>query len=506
MISTIIFIPTIALLFFLIFKNIFNRFCYYIISIISIIIQLLLEIIICVNFIIQKYNITYSENIKWFCINILNKKIIVYYHVAVDGINLPIIILCSLITIISIVLSYNVEYNYKLYLSLILIINVISIGYFCAMDLILFYIFYELMLIPIYLLIILWGNKNRSYSATKFAIYTIGGSLMLLMGIIILYYCKSFNNEIISLAFNLYNNDNIINTINLKIITFTLFFISLGIKSAIFPFHNWLPNAHVSACTPVSIILSSITLKTGVYGMIRLFYYFLYDQILYYKYITFTISLITFIYGIINIMIKNDLKAIIAYSSISHMGFILLGVLSGSIVGLTGSIISIISHSILSAMLFIICDIVYFQTNSRNINHFKGLILIMPCYTYITILTFFAGIGMPGFSLFIGKLLTMIGLCQYNSFNTLLYILLIIIVGFFLNAVCFFLILKKMFFGNIYLKGGLIWEKKLNNYSNVKTIILIFLLLILLLLGIMPFTIINMINNTIVLLYNELFL
>ncbi|UOF94298.1 MAG: NADH-quinone oxidoreductase subunit M [Bacteroides sp.] len=470
------------------------------IAILSIITQIIIELFITLKFfIIFNDNICLTEKFTWLKFNNLKNDFCINYYVGIDGINISMIILSSLITLVSVITSYNVKKYNTLYYILILITNSLLIGYFTALDMFLLYIYYEIITFSLYFLILLWSNTKNRYMTINFIIYNVLSSLILMTSIIITYYLFMHDNTIqyngfINLS-ELYNLNENCNKIYTKIIFF-LIFISFAIKSSLVPFHGWLPQVHVESYNSVSIILSGIILKMGIYGMLRTSYCFLYYEILEYQNILALFGLITILYGVLKSFIYKDLKKIIAYYSISHMGFNLLGIISYTYEGVLGSIFHLFSYGILTSILFIFSNILYDKVGSRQINHFSGLMSIMPKYTYTSFFIFFAYIGMPGFSSFISELLIIVGL-YHNNNNILKYISFISILGLFLNALSFILIIKKIFFNNLYLKNKQNWKQKLTSNINQEIYLIIFLLLILLLIGIFPNILINISDSTI---------
>ena len=298
-------------------------------------------------------------------------------------------------------------------------------GVFVAMDFFLFYIFYELMLLPLYFLIRIWGGSNREYASIKFFLYTLFGSVFILL--VMLGLCFSVTSPVDgSHSFNMlhmmdaknYVRDSFLGPYSeyasifgysSRFLAFIVLFVGFAIKVPIVPFHTWLPDAHVEAPTPVSIILAGILLKVGGYAIIRICYGIFPDAAIHFSYYIALLGTISIIYGALNALAADDLKRMIAYSSVSHMGFVLIGVASLTSEGMNGAIYQLFSHGILSAMLFYLVGILYNRVHDREIANFRGLSQQIPKYTVFVIIAFFASLGLPGFSGFIAEVFTLLG-------------------------------------------------------------------------------------------------
>lgn len=348
------------------------------------------------------------------------------YFVAVDGLSLPLVALSVLVMLIATLSSWTTQQNLKGYFSLLLILNASVIGTFCALDLLLFYLFFEFMLLPMYFLIGLWGGPRREYASVKFFLYTLLGSVLILLVIIGLYLSSSIEEsgqlmhtfDIIRLTDpaslapgSILHNDSVWMHGNYspRLIAFFLLLAGFGIKLPIVPFHTWLPDAHVEASTPISVILASLLLKVGGYGLLRMAYPIFPDAALSASHTVSIAGMITIVYGALNALASKDLKRLIAYSSVSHMGFVLLGLGSLSAEGISGSIFQLVSHGLIAAMLFIIAGVLYDRTGDRSISNYSGLQARMPRYTSFVLIAFFAALGLPGLSGFIGEIMVLLG-------------------------------------------------------------------------------------------------
>jgi len=358
-------------------------------------------------------------------------------------------------------------------------------------------VFYELMLLPLYFLIGIWGGPRREYAAMKFFLYTLFGSVLMLVVIVGLYFSSqhaitgahTFNIIELMNPQN-YDPDSLLSFgstytlwgISLRTWGFILFFFAFAIKIPIVPLHTWLPDAHVEAPTPISMILAGILLKVGAYGILRLCFGLFPDSTMQSTWWMALIGVVSILYGALNALNQQDLKKMIAYASVSHMGFVLLGMASMTPEGLAGGYFQLLSHGILSAALFYLVGLLYDRTGDRTIANFKGLASIMPRYTAWVGLTFFASLGIPGFSAFIGEAFVIIG--AIGGLPTWMAILAAF--GIFLGAAYFIWTLQRMFFGSLYLKGGVQWQSALKDMNGQETGMMVLMLGLSLVLGVMP--------------------
>jgi NADH-quinone oxidoreductase subunit M len=394
-----------------------------------------------------------------------------YYWVGVDGMSLPLIFLSAVVLIIAALASANIKHNVKGYFILLLILNGAIMGTFAAMDTLLFFVFFEFMLIPMYFLIGIWGGPKREYASIKFFLYTLLGSIFILIGIIAIYISVKDPDviTIVNHTFGIVHLSDINNFISNSILDpqtvvtwgwftwrewiFILLFIGFAIKIPVVPFHTWLPDAHVEASTPISIILAALLLKVGGYGLIRFAYNIFPVEAAGFNWLVGVLALISIIYGALNALASKDLKRLIAYSSISHMGFVLLGIASGTSEGVAGSIYQMVSHGLIAAMLFAVAGVVNDRTNDRAISNYSGLYSVAPQFTAFVLLAFFAGMGMPGFSSFIGEIMIFFGSFSSHIQNTFLpvWIPIAATFGIILSASYFAWTIQRMFFGKFYI-------------------------------------------------------
>ncbi|NGM63137.1 NADH-quinone oxidoreductase subunit M [Sphingobacterium sp. SGG-5] len=436
------------------------------------------------------------------------------YLIGADGISLPLLLLSSLVMLMAVGASWNMQRKAKGYFALLMLLNMAVMGIFSALDFFLFYIFYEVMLFPLYFLIGIWGGVNREYAAIKFFIYTLFGSVFMLLIIVGLYFsvtnpetgAHTFNmlymmnpGNYIDGSFFAYGSSNAVWGIPARMLGFIVLFIAFAIKIPIVPLHTWLPDAHVEAPTPVSIILAGILLKIGGYGIIRVCMSIFPDASASANWWLGLIGVISILYGALNALAQKDFKRTIAYSSVSHMGFVLLGLASLTAEGVSGAMFQMISHGFLSASLFFLVGVIYDRVHDRYIYHFRGLANIMPKYTGYVAIAFFASLGLPGFSAFIGEAFVIIGTFNAESVGTGIprWMAIAGSLGILLSAVYFLWTLQRMFFGKTRLKGSEEWFKALKDLTVREQVILFPALALALLLGTMPFLVFDKLNASV---------
>ncbi|MBU6407218.1 MAG: NADH-quinone oxidoreductase subunit M [Alphaproteobacteria bacterium] len=321
------------------------------------------------------------------------------YHVGVDGLALSLVLLTTAITPLCILASWTIDKQVASYMILFLVLETLMIGVFCALDVILFYLFFEGGLIPMFILIGVWGGKNRVYAAFKFFLYTLLGSLLMLVAIVwmILTAGASSIPELMAHPF----------TANAQTWLWLAFFASFAVKMPMFPVHTWLPDAHVEAPTAGSVVLASILLKMGGYGFLRFSLPMFPDASQLFAPLVFALSVIAIVYASLVAFRQTDIKKLIAYSSVAHMGFVTMGIFSGSEIGIQGAIFQMLSHGVISGALFLCVGVIYERMHTREIAFYGGLVNRMPVYAAVFILFTMGNVGLPGTSGFPGEITTM---------------------------------------------------------------------------------------------------
>ena len=331
----------------------------------------------------------------------------IQYHLGLDGISLPLVMLTSFITWLVIFISSNsISRSLGSYIASFLILSGLMIGVFLALDAILYYVFWEAMLIPMFLLIGVWGGPNRVYATIKFFLYTVLGSLLMLVAFIYLF------NQTGSFSIVDFYTKQL--SLNAQVFLFVAFFMAFAVKIPMWPVHTWLPDAHVEAPTGGSVILAAIMLKLGAYSFIRFAMPIAPDGLLLLKPYLIAISLIAIVYIALVAIVQTDMKKLIAYSSISHMGFVTLGLFMLNPLGFEGGYVQMISHGFISAALFFSIGVLYDRMHTREIKDYGGIINSMPVFGSFFVLFAMANSGLPGTSGFVGEFLVILGAMQEN--------------------------------------------------------------------------------------------
>jgi len=330
------------------------------------------------------------------------------YKVGVDGLSLIMLIMTTLISFIAVPSAWKyIDRRKKLFYGLLLLLETAMIGVFVSLDLLLFYIFWEAMLIPMSLIIGVWGGERRIYSALKFFIYTFAGSIFLLVGMIVLVIV--YGSVTGNFTFDLLQLSQFKLPLELQKWLFWAFFIAFAVKVPIFPFHTWLPDAHVEAPTPGSVILAGVLLKMGTYGFLRFSLPLFPDAYKLYAPVIFVLGVVAIIYTALVALVQEDVKKIVAYSSVSHMGFVMIGLFSLNVQGIEGAIFQMLNHGLVSAALFFIVGAIYERLHTRSVNKMGGLASFAPKLATLAMIFTMASIGLPGTSPFIGEFLTILG-------------------------------------------------------------------------------------------------
>ena len=453
------------------------------------------------------------EKVPWIDLNIGSLgSISIQYYLGVDGLSILMVLLSGIVLLVGIISSWKIQENKKGYFILYLILSASIMGCFVAIDFFLFYIFFEFMLLPMYFLIGMWGGKRRAYASMKFFIYTLVGSLLILIVMIGLNLSVMEGPGSTVHTFDImkmmnpenYISDSLLNPasdaqfmgVNIRMLAFVLLMIGFAIKLPAVPVHTWLPDAHVEAPTPISVILAGILLKIGGYGIFRIGYTIFPEMAQALGWWIGLFGVIAIIYAALTAMAQTDLKRLIAYSSVSHMGFVLLGLASLTVEGSSGAIFQMFSHGIISALLFLMAGVIYDRTGNREISAYSGLAKKMPYYTVAVLISFFAALGLPGMSGFIAEFLVLVG--AFNGFaienDISLFMPILGVVGLVLGAAYFLWTLQRMFFGKYWVRQE---SWKLHDLDRRELIMIVPLTVLVILFGILPGLLLELSNESI---------
>ena len=330
------------------------------------------------------------------------------YHLGVDGVSLLLILLTTLLSAISIYASFPaIKDKTRGYYAFMLVLETGMLGVFVSLDLFCFYVFWEAMLIPMYFLIGVWGGERRIYAAIKFFLYTMVGSLLMLVAILFL--AIAHKNQTGVLTFDLLDLYRTVLSPTQEVLLFSAYALAFAIKVPLFPFHTWLPDAHVEAPTAGSVILAGVLLKMGTYGFVRFCLPLFPHATLAAVPIILVLAVVGIIYGALVAMVQPDLKKLVAYSSVSHLGFVMLGIFALNIQGLTGGLLQMVNHGLSTGALFLLVGIVYERRHTRLIEQFGGLTKIMPLFAAVFMIVTLSSIGLPGTNGFVGEFLVLLG-------------------------------------------------------------------------------------------------
>ncbi len=326
------------------------------------------------------------------------------YSLGVDGLSYPLVLLTTVLAVVALIASLKVERSPKAYFAWMMLLEFAILGVFVARDWFLFYVFWELALIPMFFLIGIWGGLKKERATLTFFLYTLGGSIFMLLGIFAIYLAAdphTFDMTTLEAASGAW-------TRSFQLLPFLAFLLGFAVKIPVFPLHGWLPLAHVQAPTPVSIMLSGVLLKLGAYGILRVA-----DTLPLglqaFLPVLFVLALVNILYGAFLAFRQSDLKAIVAFSSISHMGFVLLGIAALNVTGVSGAVFMMLAHGIITGGLFLLVGIIYERTHTMDLDQLSGLAGRVPRYAGVTVLVLLASLGLPGLAQFVGEFQTLIG-------------------------------------------------------------------------------------------------
>ena len=444
----------------------------------------------------------FTVNVEWI------KHFNIFYYVGVDGLSMPMVLLTAMLSFICIISSWKIEKKPLGYFSLFLLLDAGMMGVFLSLDFFLFYIFWEVMLLPMYFLIGMWGGPQRHYAAIKFFLYTLFGSVFMLLSMLALYYYTTPNTfSLTTLIVEAPKIEATLWGMDIRYLIWIGLFIGFAIKVPVFPFHTWLPLAHVEAPTAISVILAGVLLKMGTYGLLRISYPLLPGEAISFSFILAILGVINIIWGAVNAIAQIDLKKMVAYSSVSHMGYVLLGMASviststpGAQAGLNGAVMQMFNHGTITAMLFLLVGVLYDQAHHRWIAYpddyedkdlagkiaFGGLASQMPVYSGLVALAFFAGLGLPALSGFISE-----ALCFIGGFSAFRLLTAIGTLGILLNAIYFLRAYQRVFLGPLNEKYN-----KLKDINKRELITIIPIAFFVLLLGVYPAPLINLVKDS----------
>ena len=498
--TLITFLPMVGVLLILLVPN-GNKTLIRILAAVSTGLQVLLAVWIYINFDSDTSSMQFREQYKWI------PSFNIEYFMGIDGLSVSMVLLTAFLSFICIFASWGIDRGVKGYFAMFLLLDTGMMGVFCSLDFFLFYIFWEVMLLPMYFLIGIWGSPSRvdadgmvrggPYAAIKFFLYTLFGSVLMLLAMLVLYFNvtdpvtggHTFNMLYIM---DQSNHSGVLNNFDIRLWLYAALFIGFAIKVPLFPFHTWLPDAHVEAPTAVSVILAGVLLKMGTYGMLRISFPMLPDAMKweYFAYGMAILGVINIIYGAFCAMAQTDLKKLVAYSSISHMGIVLLGMSGLTSLGMNGAVMQMFNHGTGTAMLFLLVGVIYDRAHHRNIDGFGGLAVRMPIYAAAMSLAFFAGLGLPGLSSFMSEVFSFLGAFGSEMFN-LKAITIISIIGIVLTAGYFLWTFQRMFLGELNPK-----YKDLPDLNGRELFTLVPLGIIIIFLGIYPAPLLNLIKTS----------
>ncbi len=365
----------------------------------------------------------FTQNVKWI------KAVNISYYLRLDGLSYSLLLLTTFLSLLSVWASWEIKKREQLYYFFLLLLEASLIGVFLAFDFVLFYLFWEAVLIPMYFIIGIWGGENRRYAANKFFFYTLAGSVFLLLaGLIGYFYSGTF-------SFETWRSF-------LPAFTFWLFFLGLAVKIPVFPFHTWLPDAHVEAPTPGSMMLAGVLLKMGVYGFMRFLLPFLGTTYHGKAAFLFYLGLAGLIYGGIMALSQNDIKKIVAYTSVSHMGVAVIGIASQNFWGVMGALFQMLAHGVVTPLLFLMVGLIYHRFHTRDLDRLGGLASYLPLISGSLILGSFASLGLPGLANFVGEFAVFLG--AWKSFG---WFLSLGIIGLLFDALVFLRLVEKVLYG-----------------------------------------------------------
>lgn len=416
------------------------------------------------------------------------------YHIGIDGISLLLVLLTTFLMPITILSAYDsIQTRVKGFMIALLLMETGMVGVFVSLDLFLFYIFWEAMLIPMYLLIGIWGGERRIYAAIKFVLFTMLGSLLMLVAILVLY--RIGNEQLGFYTTNYLELTRIVVAPQVQTWLFLAFALSFAIKVPLFPFHTWLPDAHVEAPTAGSVILAGVLLKMGGYGFLRFCLPLFPHATAQFIPLIVALAVIGIIYGALVAMVQTDMKKLVAYSSVSHLGYVVLGIFALSVQSVSGGVIQMVNHGLSTGALFLLVGFIYDRTHTRQIADYGGLAASMPRYAVVFIIVTLASIGLPGLNGFVGEFLIIVGSYQTQPVGAVVAAL-----GVILSAVYLLWLVQRVFFGAKVVPGagsGSEDEPVLSDLNRREWAVILPILVMIVVLGVYPRPFLNRIEPSV---------
>ncbi len=425
------------------------------------------SLILAWNFEVTGVQFQFVQKVAWI------PQLGIHYFVGIDGLALLLILLTTFLTPLALLGTWNsIEHRVKIYILMLLILETGMLGVFASLDVFLFYIFWEAMLIPMYFIIGIWGGENRVYAAVKFFLYTLFGSLLMLVALIVMGSTvgamanKSFTMDLLE-----WYRFSPLLPFQTQVWLFIAFGISFAIKVPVWPFHTWLPDAHVEAPTAGSVILAGVLLKMGTYGFLRFNLPLFPEASIAFVPMLSLLAVVGIVYGALVAMVQTDIKKLVAYSSVSHLGFVMLGIFSMTEEGIQGAILQMVNHGLSTGALFLLVGMMYDRTHTRIISEYGGYARIVPVYSTLFLIITFSSIGLPGLNGFVGEFLILLGAFTSNIINNRIYAI-AAATGVILAAVYMLWMVQRVFFGPLHLKNGAVKDINAREIAVLSCIVL----------------------------------